>query len=142
MENMWTRSFTATRYVEELISSKSLGEVGTCHADLGFNIPESVERLYDLALGGGGLLDLGIYPLAWVMLAFKGQEMRSVSATARLHKGGADTTGAVTLKYGSEGLAVASYSTRSETQNNVEIGCTHGKITVHGWSGHCPEKVF
>ncbi len=142
MENMWTRSFPATRYVEELISSKSLGEVVTCHADLGFNIPESVERLYDLALGGGGLLDLGIYPLAWVMLAFKGQEMRSVSATARLHKGGADTTGAVTIKYGSEGLAVASYSTRSETQNNVEIGCTHGKITVHGWSGHCPEKVF
>ena len=45
---MWTRSFPATRKVAEILRSKALGEVVLCQGDLGFDIPPSVSRCYDL----------------------------------------------------------------------------------------------
>ena len=51
MENMWTRSFPATRKVADIIASGSLGAVVTCTADLGFVIPgepPSISRLISL----------------------------------------------------------------------------------------------
>ena len=144
MEGMWTRCFPATRRVVEVLSSGELGEVIHCQADLGFDIPFSVRRLYDLKWGGGGLLDLGIYPLAQVLLAFKGHgELKAdqISASATLHADGADQTGVVTLKFGTEGIGTAAYSTRCETSNECQISLTKGKIRIHGISSHCPEKV-
>jgi predicted dehydrogenase len=47
-EGMWTRSFPAAQKVRDILSSKVLGEVVTCQGDLGFDIPPSVSRCYDL----------------------------------------------------------------------------------------------
>ncbi|UPR01607.1 trans-1,2-dihydrobenzene-1,2-diol dehydrogenase [Chloropicon primus] len=142
MEGMWTRCFPATRKIASLLETGELGEVITCTADLGFSIPFEVKRLYELEMGGGGLLDLGVYPLAWLLLAFGDQELKSVNACASLHESGADMTGVITLRFGKEGVGSASYSSRSETQKELHINCTKGSIRVRGcWSSHTPERV-
>ncbi len=147
MEGLWTRSFPATRKVAEILSSGRLGEVVSFTGDLGFDIPFDVDRLYDLKLGGGGLLDLGIYPLSWLLLAFAGKKLNGVSAAARLHEGGADMSGVFTCTFGDEGIGSCTYSSRSLTQNSVEICCRRGRIRVSGpteggfSSAHTPERV-
>jgi len=143
-EGMWTRCFPATKKVREILASGELGPVVHCTAYLGFAIPESVELLYDLSLGGGGLLDLGIYPIAWVLLAFGGKgDPGDLQAVATLHEGGADMTGSVTMKFGEEGVGTAAWSCRSETQKETHICCTRGSIHVTGpWSAHAPEQVI
>jgi len=146
MEGVWTRCFPATRKVVEILSSGALGDVVQFVGDLGFDIPFEVDRLYDLNLGGGGLLDLGIYPLSWLLLAFAGKDLKGLSASARLHKGGADMSGVITAKFGDEGIGACMYSTRSLTQNEVEICCREGRIRVGGpesgfASAHTPERI-
>ena len=109
---------------------------------LTLSVAEEVERLYNLDLGGGGLLDLGIYPLAWVLLAFQSQKVESVGATGSIHRAGADTTGIVTLKYANGGIGSAMYSCMTNTQKEVHICLERGSIHVHNCTSmHTPEKV-
>lgn len=53
MEGVWTRCFPATRKIADHLSSGALGPVVTFQGDLGFDIPVSIKRLYDLNLGAG-----------------------------------------------------------------------------------------
>ncbi|KIO20023.1 hypothetical protein M407DRAFT_142228 [Tulasnella calospora MUT 4182] len=73
MEAMWTRFLPVTKAMKEVIASGELGELRVLHADLSGNfdintIPKT-HRILDPMLGGGGLLDLGPYPLIWAILA-------------------------------------------------------------------------
>ena len=65
MEAMWSRFIPAIDEVERLIASGEIGKVHQLSADLGFRATDDpAHRLHDMALGGGALLDLGIYPLS------------------------------------------------------------------------------
>jgi len=142
MEGLWTRCFPATRRVAEILRSGDLGKVVSVTADLGFFIPEEVRRLYDLTIGGGGLLDLGLYPISWILLAFDAADFRGSNATATIHREGADTTGTVTLRFGDQGLGTAHYSCRAETQKETHICCEGGSIHVNRcWSAHAPARI-
>ncbi|KAK2463652.1 hypothetical protein APHAL10511_004403 [Amanita phalloides] len=73
MEAMWTRFQPLTLEIKKIIDEGLLGMPITLHADLSVNfdirnIPLS-HRILDPDLGGGGLLDLGPYPLMWAMMA-------------------------------------------------------------------------
>src|SRR6267142_1942177 len=64
MEAMWTRFIPLMGSLMELIGSGAIGEVKYIRADFGFLAPFNPEgRLYNMRLGGGSLLDIGIYPL-------------------------------------------------------------------------------
>ena len=66
MEAMWTRYIPAVVRARELIAEGAIGDVRMVQADFGFRAsmnPES--RLFNKALGGGALLDVGIYVLFW-----------------------------------------------------------------------------
>jgi len=73
MEAVWTRFFPATKKFRELIACEKIGKVNFVKAELGFDFKiekiESSHRILDPALGGGVLLDLGVYPLTWAFLA-------------------------------------------------------------------------
>lgn len=64
MEAMWTYFLPHYQYVLGLIQSKELGEITHLKADFGYQFDfDSESRVYNKSLGGGSLLDIGIYPV-------------------------------------------------------------------------------
>ena len=66
MEAMWMRCNPLVRRLQQLLATGALGEVRQVRADLGFVVDKPpTDRLLDPALGGGALLDMGVYPLTF-----------------------------------------------------------------------------
>jgi len=66
MEAMWSRFLPQWTVVDQLIADGALGDVLTVSADFSVNFTFDAEsRIFNPALGGGALLDLGVYP-AWL----------------------------------------------------------------------------
>jgi predicted dehydrogenase len=104
MEAMWLRFHPLVRRCAELIDSGRIGEVIGVRADLSKRFDyDPASRLFDPAVGGGALLDLGVYPAAfvWDLLG----EPATVSATGSLAPTGVDLT--VGMQWGYAGGAVA-----------------------------------
>ena len=73
MEAMWSRFFPAAQSLKALIESGSLGRIRRITADFAFKADLDYEdRLYNPTLGGGSLLDVGVYPLS-LMCFYKGE---------------------------------------------------------------------
>ena len=65
MEALWMRFFPVLNTVKEWIDQGKIGDIQSYNASFCLNIPfDSKHRLFNPDLGGGALLDLGIYPLA------------------------------------------------------------------------------
>lgn len=66
MEAMWTRFQPAVRALHEAIEAGTLGEVRSVQGDLcAFRAYDTSDRIFDVAQGGGAILDLGVYPLSF-----------------------------------------------------------------------------
>lgn len=64
MEALWTRFIPATEKLIDLLNDKVIGELSFLRADFGFKADRFLKnRLFDKKLGGGSLLDIGIYPI-------------------------------------------------------------------------------
>ncbi|KAI5120726.1 hypothetical protein M0805_006432 [Coniferiporia weirii] len=72
MEGIWTRFFPLTYALEDvLFKEEAIGEIRRLQSDFSvdsIDIPEERKRLLDINLAGGGLLDLGSYPVTWALL--------------------------------------------------------------------------
>lgn len=107
-EAIWTRYMPVRRQLDELLAGGAIGEPHTLNANLGYLI-SGVPRLTDPALAGGALLDVGVYPINFALMAF-GQNVQSVSSTAVLTDRGVDAQNSITLTYPDGKIAVL-YST-------------------------------
>ena len=77
------------------------GVIGKVHHFQGTFIAEmseETERLYNPDMGGGGVLDIGIYPLSIASWVFGRQTPKAVSAMGMIHPRGVDSLGLVNLK--------------------------------------------
>lgn len=129
MEGMWTRFLPLMREVESLIAAGSIGTVKYVRADFGFFAPFNPEgRLYNLRLGGGSLLDIGIYPL-YLCLQLLGRPERIVAA-GRLAPTGSDETCHAILQYDDGRSAVISSTLVCQTSLTAEIAGTEGMIRI------------
>ena len=91
MEAMWTRCFPAIRQLNKLIADGAIGEVTNVQAAFGLAGPfPATSRLVDPTLGGGALLDLGVYPVTIAHL-FLGAPMRSPPGPASPRRGSTRT---------------------------------------------------
>ncbi len=89
MEAMWTRFLPVIDTTLELIRTGRIGTVKQVQADFGFLAPFQPEgRLFDLRLGGGSLLDIGVYPIFLCLLLLG--EPDTIRASAHLALTGAD----------------------------------------------------
>lgn len=130
MEAMWTRFFPTTIKASELIQKGLIGVVKYVRADFGFHAPYDPKgRLFDLALGGGAMLDVGVYPLFLsLFLLGKPAEIKSF---AQLSKSGIDKMTAALLFYESGAIADIFSSVVADTSKTAEIVGTAGTITIH-----------
>jgi len=85
MEAMWTHFLPHFKYTTEVIKSGKYGKVLSMEADFGFDAPfDANSRIYNKSLGGGSLLDIGIYPI-FAALSFLGKPEK-IEATAKMAK--------------------------------------------------------
>jgi predicted dehydrogenase len=106
MEAMWSRFLPAYEALRELLDDGRIGVPLMVEADFGFPLPLMPEhRLYDPALGGGALLDLGIYPAQLCSLAFGGPPDR-IAAVGHLGSTGVDEQVAAVLHHPGGGLGI------------------------------------
>lgn len=130
MEAMWTRFMPATLKVLELIQAGKIGDVKCVRGDFGDQFPfDPTSRVYDLKLGAGSILDIGVYPLFLILLILgKPDQIRSV---AHLAETGADDLASALLYYNSGKLGSMLSSTIMHTPITAEIMGTEGTISLH-----------
>ena len=69
MEGMWTRFFPLMEEVRRLVSEGAIGEVRMLNVDFGFRADlDPASRLFDPKLGGGALLDVGVYCVSFASM--------------------------------------------------------------------------
>ncbi len=129
MEAMWMRLNPAIRKIHELVRDGAIGDVVTVHADFGLQGPfEATHRLRDPALGGGALLDLGVYPIHFADLILGAPT--SVNSWAHLTPENVDETTGVLLGYESGAVAALTCSISGESRNAAAITGTLGRIDL------------
>lgn len=127
MEALWTRFLPITNKVLELISEGVIGDVKFVKADFGTIFPFNADsRIYNVKLGGGSLLDIGVYPLFLTLLLLgKPDEIKSM---AHLAVTGADETMSVSLSYKNGNMASVFSTFAGHTPLTADITGTKGCI--------------
>jgi predicted dehydrogenase len=129
MEAMWTRYLPHMVRIRELIASGALGEVRAVIADHTQLLPDDpAHRINALELGGGALLDLGIYPIsfAWDILGAP----LSIAASARLGDAGSDTEVATVMAHESGAISTSLSASRAAGPNTATVIGTEARIEI------------
>lgn len=130
MEAMWTRFLPTTLKTLELIESGAIGEIKTVHADFGFKADfEPERRLFNPKLGGGALLDIGIYP-AYLSLLLLGYPSH-IEAFSIIGSTGVDETTSFMFQYEQGCTAVLNCTILADTNTEAWIYGSEGKIRIH-----------
>jgi predicted dehydrogenase len=129
MEAMWTRFQPAVVAVRELVADGAIGEVRSVQADLGVAREyDPADRMFDLALGGGALLDLGVYVVSFAQMLLGTPER--VVAAGSLFPSGADAEASLLLDYGDGRAATLTTSLRNALPGQARVFGTTGWIDV------------
>ncbi len=131
MEAMWTRYLPVHEKIRELIAAGVIGDVRKLFADFGFRMGtvQPDHRLFNRDLGGGALLDVGIYPLSLASSLF-GTPTR-ISSMANLGSTGVDEETAFILGYENGEMALCSSDIQLQTPWEAQITGTAGSIKIH-----------
>ena len=134
MEGMWSRFIPAVVKAKQMIDEGNIGEVQIVASDFGFTAPfDPKSRLYDLELGGGSLLDVGIYPVSLAFLIL-GPPERIVSM-GQIGATGVDEQSAMIFGYPGGALAVGYATIRCGSYTEATIIGSRGMIRLHAQIG-------
>jgi len=129
MEAMWTRFLPHVVRIRELLASGALGEVRTVTADHGqWFEADPAHRLFAPELGGGALLDLGIYPISFTSMVL-GAPAR-VTAVSDPAFTGVDATTSVLLQHDGGAHGVVTTSLEAVGANRAAILGTEARIEI------------
>jgi predicted dehydrogenase len=129
MEGMWTACNPLVRRMRQLVEEGAIGEVRTVQADFGLAGPFPVaHRLRDPHQGGGALLDLGVYPIAFAQMLLG--EPDRVTAQSVLSPEGVDLQTGAVLGWESGALALVHCSIVGATGITASVTGTRGRIDV------------
>ena len=129
MEAMWTRFLPVFVAIREQIAAGRIGEVRLLSADFGFRTAVNpASRLFDPALGGGALLDVGVYCVSLASMLFG--PPTGIQSLANLGSTGVDEQAAILLGHASGAMALLATATRTDTPHEATILGTAGMIRV------------
>ena len=139
MEAMWTRFIPSIIKLRELLANKVIGNVQVMLAGGAF-MPEFDPDFYlfDPELGGGVLLDAGVYLISMASMLFG--KPRSIRALASLGKSGVDEHDAYLLEHENGALANLYVSLRGQSSPDLTLLGSEGKIYLQA-PIFCPAKI-
>ncbi|SJN35563.1 putative oxidoreductase [Microbacterium esteraromaticum] len=129
MEAMWTRYLPHMMRLREIIAEGVLGEIRAVTADHTQLLPsDPTHRLNALDLGGGALLDLGIYPISFIWDVLGAPT--SVQATARIIETGADSEVATVMMHEGGAISTSLSSSRAAGPNTATVIGTKARVEI------------
>lgn len=130
MEAMWTRYFPLMRDLMQRVTAGELGCVRMVTADFGFKAEVNEDsRLFNAKVGGGALLDVGVYPLSLASMLLGNPT--SIKAFANTGLTGVDEVIAMILDYPDGQCATLSAAITLQTNQEARIFGTEGAVTIH-----------
>lgn len=130
MEAMWTRYLPAYLEVKRILASGEIGTPRQIVADFGFAASFGPEhRVFNPELGGGALLDLGIYPLS-VAAGLLGPVLE-VRAQARMGPTGVDVQTGFMLTHTGGGMSVCSCSFLARSPAELTVAGELGQVRMN-----------
>lgn len=131
MEAMWTRCMPMVQDLLARVREGQIGQVRSVHA--AFTVPfeyDASHRVFDLANGGGALLDIGIYPVTLAhLLAGHPTDVQVLGSTAPT---GADDLVALQWRSTQGAVAQVICDARSTGSSRTVVRGSEGWIEVHG----------
>ncbi len=129
MEALWTYFLPQYKYVLALLESKKYGKLNKVVADFGFYLPYDLNnRLFLKEVGGGSLLDIGIYTIFAALTTLGTPE--KIKATANFFENGADKDCTMHFTY-KNATATLYSSIAEETKTEAIFVCDNATITIN-----------
>ncbi len=142
MEAFWTRFLPHYLVVKQLLSEGKVGQIKYVHAEFGFipTLPVA-PRIYEPALGGGSLLDIGIYPVFFALDILGKPD--SIQATMTKASTGVDEQCSIQFNYNSGAIAQLFSTFASNLQTGADIGGDKGRLRMtHRFHGPTTSLEF
>jgi len=131
MEAMWTRFLPHIAQIRRLIAEGALGEIVTVSADHGQWFAKDPEfRLFAPELGGGALLDLGVYPVSFASMLLGAPS--TIAALIEPAFSGVDGQTSMLFGYDSGAQAVLSCTSLAKSPTRAAIVGTEARIEIDG----------
>lgn len=143
MEGMWTYFLPVIKKAQQWIEEGRIGTIRHIRADFGFHIPyDPTLREYNKTLGGGCLLEIGIYPIAMAWL-FISKEPNQQMCWSNLADNGVEDDVVVINRYDSDSAtAQLSASYRCKLPNRLELIGDKGSISIPDYWGAREAKLY
>jgi dihydrodiol dehydrogenase / D-xylose 1-dehydrogenase (NADP) len=129
MEAIWSRFFPSYKRIRDEIEKGTVGELLQVYVTFGVKISD-VDRVKLKELGGGGVLDIGVYCVQLTSMVFKGEKPQKVIAGGHVNSHGVDESTSTTCVYSNGRTATLITHCRVELPNEAFIVGTKGTIKL------------
>lgn len=130
MEAFWTMFQPSFRQAMAILQSGELGKIKMVRSDLAFHAPFDPERrLYNIRLGGGSLLDIGIYPVFAAITSLGVPQ--DIKSFADFSSTGVEETISMLFHYQEGAMAVLTSSFACDSSTQTEYACENGYLILN-----------
>ena len=139
MEAMWTKCQPAFNKAKEWVESGKVGKIKMIKADFSNAVPyDENDRLFINSLGGGAILDLGVYPITFVS-TFLGTHPEEIHTYSHIGRTAVDFNDSIILKY-KDAYGITFCGFDFENDNKAIIVGDKGRIVMGNWF-HCTAEA-
>lgn len=137
-EAIWTRYMPSRFIINELINGDVIGKVTSIEANLSYTI-NRIERIWKRELGGGAILDIGVYPINFALMVKEGVEIESIAGAAVKNEDGVDMKDSMTIIFKDGTIASLLADTFTNSNRKGLIYGDKGYLEIYNINN--PERI-